>query len=72
MPFANVKVVEGVFDDDEKQQIIERVTNALISVEGEHLREKTHVLVEEVKSGNWGIGGEIVSAKEVKALRAGP
>jgi 4-oxalocrotonate tautomerase len=69
MPFAAIKVIEGVFSDDEKQRMIEKVTEAMVSVEGENLREKTVVILEEVKSGNWGIGGKTLSADDVRYLR---
>lgn len=71
MPLAMIKVIEGVFSDDEKQRIIEKVTEALVSVEGENLREKTMVILEEVKSGDWGIGGKTLTADAVKNLQAG-
>lgn len=70
MPLANIKVIEGVFSDGEKRRMIEKVTEALVSVEGENLREKTVVIVEEVKSGDWGIGGKILTTQDVKNLRA--
>lgn len=65
MPFANIKVIEGVFSKEEKQQIIEKVSEALISVGGKNLGEKTVVIVDEVKSGDWGIGGKTLSTQEV-------
>lgn len=71
MPLAEIKVIEGVFTDAEKKQIIEKVTDALVSVEGETLREKTVVIVKEVKSGDWGFGGKALSTQDVKKLRAG-
>jgi 4-oxalocrotonate tautomerase len=71
MPLAEIKVIEGVFSEAEKRQMIEKVTDALVSIEGESLREKTVVIVEEVKSGNWGFGGKAVSTEDVKRLRAG-
>jgi 4-oxalocrotonate tautomerase len=71
MPLANIKVIEGVFSAAEKTQMIEKVTEALVSVEGEPLREKTVVILEEVKSGNWGFGGKALSTEDVKKLRAG-
>ncbi len=70
MPLANIKVIEGVFTDDEKQQLIEKVSDAMISVEGEHIRDKTVVIVEEAKSGDWGVGGQPLTAQAVKGLRA--
>jgi 4-oxalocrotonate tautomerase len=69
MPLANIKVIEGVFDNAEKQQIIENVTEALVAVEGEQIRDKTVVIVEEAKSGDWGIGGKTLSAGQVRSLR---
>jgi 4-oxalocrotonate tautomerase len=71
MPLAEIKVIEGVFSEAEKKQMIEKVTDALVSIEGESLREKTVVIVEEVKSGDWGFGGKAVSTQDVKKLRAG-
>jgi 4-oxalocrotonate tautomerase len=70
MPLATIKVIEGVFTADEKRRMIERVSEAMVSVEGENLREKTVVILEEVKSGDWGIGGKTLTADDVKQLRA--
>jgi len=70
MPLATIKVIEGVFSGDEKQRMIEKVTEAMVSVEGENLREKTVVILEEVKSGDWAIGGKTVTTDAVKQLRA--
>lgn len=69
MPLATVKVIEGVFTDAEKGQMIEKVTEALIAIEGEPLRDKTVVIVEETKSGDWGIGGRALTTDDVKGVR---
>jgi 4-oxalocrotonate tautomerase len=71
MPLANIKVIEGVFTDSEKQQMIERVTDALVAIEGERLRDKTVVIVEETRSGDWGIGGKTLTTEHVKHVRNG-
>ena len=71
MPLANIKVIEGVFTDFEKQQMIKRVTEALVSVEGEQLRDKTLVILEETRSGDWGIGGQTLTTQHVKQVRQG-
>ena len=71
MPLINVKVVEGVFSRDQKQQIIERLTEAMVEIEGENMRKVTWCLIEEVKSGDWGIAGNAVTADHVRALAAG-
>jgi len=66
-----VKLIEDVFTPEQKGQIVERLTDAMVSIEGENMRDVTWVLVEEVKSGNWGIGGQPLSTENVKALAAG-
>jgi 4-oxalocrotonate tautomerase len=71
MPLINVKLIEGVFDSEQKQQIIERLTDALVSIEGENMRQVTWCVVEEVKSGEWGIGGNALTTDHVRALAAG-
>ena len=71
MPLINVRLIEGVFSDSQKQQIIERLTDAMVSIEGENLRPVTWVVVEEVQSGDWGVAGNPLSTADVKALAAG-
>lgn len=71
MPLINVKFVEGVFDGEQKQQIIERLTDAMVSIEGENMRAVTWCVLEEVASGDWGIGGNVLTTSQVRALAAG-
>jgi 4-oxalocrotonate tautomerase len=71
VPFVNVKVIEGVFDADAKRQIVEGVTEAMVAVEGENMRGVTWVVVEEVRSGDWAIGGRALTTGDVRALAAG-
>jgi 4-oxalocrotonate tautomerase len=71
MPFINVKIIEGVFNPDQKKDIIAKLTDTMVSVEGENMRSVTSVVIEEVRSGDWGIGGTALSTADVKALAAG-
>ena len=71
MPFVNVKVIEGVFSGEQKQDMVRRLTDAMVEIEGENMRPVTWVVVEEVKSGDWGIAGNPLSTADVKALAAG-
>jgi 4-oxalocrotonate tautomerase len=71
MPIVNVKVIEGVFDDDQKRSMIEKLTDAMVEVEGENMRGVTWVFIEESKSGDWGLGGSLLTTEAVKALAAG-
>jgi 4-oxalocrotonate tautomerase len=71
MPLVNVKLIEGVFDNAQKRDMIVRLTDAMVAIEGENMRQVTWVVVEEVKSGDWGIGGQPLTTGDVKALAAG-
>ena len=71
MPLVNVKLIEGVFDAEHKQRIVRDLTEAMVEIEGENMRPVTWVIVEEVTSGEWGIGGNALSTADVKALAAG-
>lgn len=71
MPLINVKVIEGVFDGAQKQEIVKRLTEAMVDVEGENMRPVTWCIVEEVGSGDWGIAGNPLTTQDVQALAAG-
>ena len=71
MPLVNVKVIEGVFSDVQKRAMVEKLTDAMVAIEGENMRQVTWVVVEEVKSGDWGIGGKPLTTGDVRALAAG-
>jgi 4-oxalocrotonate tautomerase len=71
MPLIQVRLIEGVFSDGQKREIIRRLTDTMVSIEGENLHPVTWVVIEEVRSGDWGIGGNGLTASDVKALAAG-
>ena len=71
MPLIQVKLIEGVFSGSQKAEIVRKLTDTMVSIEGENLRPVTWVVVEEVKGGDWGIGGNPLTATDVKALAAG-
>ena len=67
MPIVDIHLIKGVFNQDEKQQMIEKVTDAMVEIEGETLRDVTWVRLLEFGSGDWGMGGRAVTAADVKA-----
>ncbi|MGB3209756.1 MAG: 4-oxalocrotonate tautomerase family protein [Desulforhopalus sp.] len=71
MPLVNVKVIEGVFSKAQKEEMVQKLTDTMVSIEGENMRQVTWVIIEEVKSGNWGIGGKALTTETVKSLAAG-
>ena len=71
MPLIQVRVIKDVFSKEQKQQIISKLTDAMVSIEGEPMRGVTWCVVEEVESGDWGIGGNALSTADVHALARG-
>lgn len=70
MPLVTIDVIKDVFTPDQKQDLIKRVTEAMIAVEGEGLRDVTWVRVKEFEEGDWAIGGQSLRARDVLKLRA--
>lgn len=70
MPLAQIKGISGVLTLEQKQEMIKKVTEAIISVEGEGVRPVTWVVVEDVPSGQWGVGGDLVTTSAVQEMIA--
>ena len=71
MPLIQVKAIAGVFTKEQKQEIIQKLTDTMVSVEGENLRGVTWVTFDEVEEGSWGIGGQCLTASMVHAMARG-
>jgi len=71
MPLVDIQLIEGVFDHNQKQEMIRRVTDTMVDIEGETMRGVTWVRIHEVASGEWGIGGKGLTTADVKALQKG-
>jgi len=71
MPLIQVKLIEEVFTPAQKKEIITRLTEAMVAIEGENLRPFTLVTIEDVRSGDWGVGGKTLTTSDVHALAAG-
>lgn len=71
MPLIDVHMIENVFSPEQKRQVIQKLTDAMVSIEGENLRSVTWVKITEVASGEWGIGGQPMTTEAVRTLAAG-
>ena len=69
MPLVRISLIEEVFSPAQKHQMIEKVTDAMIAVEGEGMRNVTWVVVDEVRSGDWAIGGRLITTEAVLGMR---
>ena len=70
MPLIQVKVIEGVFSTGQKQEIVQRLTDSMVAIEGEAMRGVTWIVIEEVRSGDWGIGGTPLTTADLQAIQA--
>jgi 4-oxalocrotonate tautomerase len=62
---------KAVFDSDQKREMIEKLTETMVEIEGENMRGVTFVVLDEVKSGDWGIGGRPMTTEAVRSIAAG-
>lgn len=68
MPLVTIDVIKDVFTPRQKQDLIEKVTEAMITVEGESMRPVTWVRINEIAEGDWAIGGKRLHASDVHAM----
>jgi len=71
MPLVTIDLIKDVFTPKQKQELIAKVTAAMIDVEGENMRSVTCVRINEVEQGDWAIGGRALRASDVQALATG-
>lgn len=70
MPLVQIKGIEGYLGLEQKQELIRRVTEAVVAVEGEGARPVTWVIVEDVPSGTWGVAGQPVTTEGFRRMVA--
>ena len=68
MPLVTIDVIKNVFTPKQKQELIAKVTDAMIQVEGEYMRPVTWVRINEIEQGDWAIGGKALKAADVHAM----
>lgn len=68
MPIVTVKLMEGVLQDEQKKALMKGLADAVVKVYGAPMRLFMHVVLEEVKTGDWIAGGGIVTSERVMAI----
>ncbi len=71
MPLVRVHVFEDELSEEQSADLINKITDAITDVTSDNLRDVTWVIIEEVKSGNWGVGGNVLGLDDVKKLMVG-
>lgn len=62
MPYVNIKITKEGATAEQKAQLIKGVTQLLVDVLGKN-PQTTVVVIDEVETDNWGIGGESVTMR---------
>lgn len=65
MPYVNIKITPDGATKEKKQQLIAGVTQLLVDVLGKNPATTT-VVIDEVDTDNWGIGGESVTIRRAR------
>lgn len=68
MPFANLKVPAGTLSAEQKEVLVQKVTDLYAETFGDAVRDNTMVLVDEVVDGGWGIRGEVLTLAKINAF----
>jgi 4-oxalocrotonate tautomerase len=71
MPFIQVNIVEGVLSSDKKRELIAALTDAVAKVGGEGFRPMTRCIIQEVKSGDWGVAGRTLTTADATPATPG-
>ncbi|MDB5669872.1 MAG: 4-oxalocrotonate tautomerase [Alphaproteobacteria bacterium] len=68
MPLVDIQIIKDVFTPDQKRSLIEKVTDAMVAVEGEAMRPVTWVRIREIEQGDLAIGAKHLTAADVHAM----
>jgi len=60
MPYVNIRITDEDVTKEQKEQLISGATQLLVDVLGKNPKT-TVVVIDEVNTDNWGIGGEVVT-----------
>lgn len=67
MPLIDIQVIKDVFTPAQKREMITKVTDAMVAIEGANMREVTWVMIHEVEGGDWAIGGRPLGGRPLHA-----
>ena len=62
MPLINIKITKDGVSPEKKEQLIAGATQLLVDVLGKNPKT-TVVIIDEVETDNWGLGGESVTTR---------
>jgi 4-oxalocrotonate tautomerase len=60
MPYVNIKITKEGATKEQKAALIKGVTDLLVNVLGKNPKT-TVIIIDEVETDNWGVGGESIT-----------
>ena len=67
MPYVNIKITNEGATKEQKRQLVAGVTELLVNILGKN-PATTVVVIDEVETDNWGIGGELVTDRRKQSI----
>jgi 4-oxalocrotonate tautomerase len=68
MPLVTIDVLRDAWTSSQKHEFIEKVTEAMVEVAGEPLRDVIWVKLSEIDQGQWAVGGQRLSAELIHSM----
>ena len=68
MPIVTVQLMEGVLTKEQKRSLMEGITGAVTKVYGPPMRLFMHVVIEEIKAGDWIAAGNQITPERVRKI----
>ncbi|WP_095590386.1 tautomerase family protein [Actibacterium ureilyticum] len=70
MPLIQVKTFENELTDAQSEALIAKITDVVVEITSDKLRDVTWVVIDQVRDGHWGVGGRALGLDDVKAIMA--
>ena len=68
MPIVTVQLMEGVLTKEQKRSLMDGITDAVTKVYGPPMRMFMHVVLEEIKGGDWIAAGNQITPERVRKI----
>ncbi len=68
MPLVEVKVFEDELTSEQTKDLIQKITDAVTTVVSPKIRDAVWVVVQEIKSGDWGAGGKVLGVTDIRKV----
>ena len=68
MSIITVKLIEGTLSAAQKLRLAKNLTDTLVAIEGEVMRPVTWCIIEDIRDGQWAIGGQPMRRKDIRGI----